>query len=95
LHKVGNRRRTVNRIVRQHYPAENLPEDLRADLEPVADHVTIMVESESEAEAISDVLMDMQDQRVFDGDPVARIRALRAEWDWRDEFIARVRADDA
>jgi hypothetical protein len=85
----------VNRIVRRNYPAENLPEDLRAELEPIANQVTVTVESASEAESISDILMDMQDQRVFEGDPIARIRALRAEWDWREEFIARVRAGDA
>jgi hypothetical protein len=37
----------MNKIVRRHYPAANLPEDLRRDLGSVAD-VTITIEIESD-----------------------------------------------
>lgn len=43
---------------------------------------------------ITRILEEMQDHRVFAGDPVARVRALRAEWDWRDEYHDRIRAGD-
>jgi hypothetical protein len=38
----------MNRIVREHYPVEKLPEDLREGI-PAAEQVTVTVEPETEA----------------------------------------------
>lgn len=43
---------------------------------------------------ITRILEEMQNHRVFAGDPVARVRALRAEWGRRDEYHDRIRAGD-
>lgn len=98
----------MNRIVREHYPVAKLPEDLRAGLDLAAD-ARVVVESlngevgsprrsdteNAEAELpITRILEEMQDHRVFEGNPVDRVRALRAEWDWREEFHDRIRAGD-
>jgi hypothetical protein len=40
----------MNKIVRRHYPAENLPEDLRRDLAGARD-VTITIETEEDDQA--------------------------------------------
>ena len=96
----------MNRIVREHYPIDKLPEELREMLDPSLP-VTLVLEQlaavrdVSEPDQVSDkmpltqILEDMQSRRVFSDDPVNRVRALRAEWDWRDTFHDRIRAGDA
>ena len=87
----------MNKIVREHYPVERLPEDLRA-LVPGAVHVTVEVtlESASPAEdtqaplsrddAVA-LMREMQRENVARGrsvtteEAVQRIRQLRDEWD--------------
>lgn len=88
----------MSRIVREHYPAAKLPEDLREGLDP---SVEVRVVIEPETAGLEDdlpltrILDNMQEHRVFAGDPVTRVRALRAEWDRRDELHDRIRAGDS
>lgn len=88
----------MNKIVREHYPVEKLPEDLRRDLDP-SRPVTLSIEQEdSPGEApgsLTAILEEMRDRRISSADPVERVRALRAEWDRRDEYLERVRSGDA
>ncbi|MFG1278347.1 hypothetical protein [Xanthobacter autotrophicus] len=88
----------MNRIVREHYPVEKLPEDLREGL-AVGQTVTITVEEEAKLDAesfdakVADILshpqpMTLREVRALVGprnvtseEAVARIRALRDEWD--------------
>jgi hypothetical protein len=88
----------AERLVVDHYPVEKLPADLREG-HRFGTEVRVIIEStaadDEPRESIIDILSEMQDERVFAGNPVDRIRALRAEWDWRDEFHARIRDNDA
>ncbi|EHS52432.1 hypothetical protein PDO_0060 [Rhizobium sp. PDO1-076] len=84
----------MNKIVRDHYPVENLPADLREGLD---DQATVRVVIEVEAAAkpeeplkkrsIQETLDDLEQfrrGRTTDpniGEAVSRIRALRDEWD--------------
>lgn len=87
----------MNRIVREHYPVEKLPEDLRDGL-PIGATVTVTVEGEAPPRSSFDARLDeiLRDARpippseararlgrseVSAAAAVARIRALRDEWD--------------
>lgn len=85
----------MNKIVREHYPVEKLPEDLRA-LVPGADYVTLEVTEESaedvlppplSAEEAVEIMHAMQrhvasrGESVTADEAVRRIRELRDEWD--------------
>ncbi len=89
----------MNKIVREHYPVEKLPEDLRAGLS-AGQSVTITVEEEVALipddtfdELVAEILrnpkpMTLSEARALVGprnvsgeEAVARIRALRDEWD--------------
>jgi hypothetical protein len=86
----------MNRIVREHYPVERLPEDLREHF-PDASVVTVSVAEEEASpdpalppltidEAIR-MMRDMQRRSMESGkgvspeEAVRRIRELRDEWD--------------
>lgn len=76
----------MNRIVREHYPIERLPPDLREGLDPAA-HVRISIEVEkAPRRALRDLLQDINDAHargdlpLAADDPVERIRKLRNEW---------------
>ena len=82
----------MNKIVREHYPVENLPEDLRELVS--SDSVTIVLTEEiyakpdplSRQDAVA-LMRQMQIDAAKKGtsvtseEAVARIRALRDEWD--------------
>lgn len=87
----------MNKIVREHYPVEKLPEDLRAGLE-VGQKVTVTLEEEVvgdeirlediEALLANSTPITLEQARALVGtrsttaeEAVARIRALRDEWD--------------
>lgn len=85
----------MNKIVREHYPVEKLPEDLRADL-PAGASVTVEITAESDpqlntpplattAEEAVALIRQLQHQKTGKGrsmeDIVAEIRVLRDEWD--------------
>ena len=76
----------MNKIVKEHYPVENLPEDLRVGLAQVG-HVTLVIEAEPPAEGSPEgryqaLLADMATWVLDDDgeDSVQRVRALRDEW---------------
>lgn len=75
----------MNRIVREPYPVSRLPNDLREGLAAVA-RVTVIVSEETEASSTLSfrrVFDELRDAPVETGDPVARVRALREEWNSR------------
>ena len=83
-------------IVRDRYPASRLPDDLRSGLD---EHGQVRITIEPAVQASGDrpltrLLEEMQDCRVFSDDPVQRVRALRAEWEWREELHDRIRSGD-
>ena len=83
----------MNKIVTEHYPASELPEDLRAGIAPDA-RVTVEVTVEAPSPRLSfRALFDaLKDQRITEGDPVARVRELRDEGEDR-LFPDRAKAD--
>ena len=83
----------TKRIIIDNYPVERLPEEVRDHFAEDRE-VVLSVETRpslGQPRTISEILDAMQDERVLSDDPVVRIRALRAEWDHRDELIARIR----
>lgn len=93
---MGVEAKAMNKIVREHYPVEKLPEDLRQGL-TASRTVTITVEEEDDLESfdakIADILknpqpMTLREIRALVGprnvtpeEAVARIRTLRDEWE--------------
>lgn len=83
----------MNKIVREHYPVENLPEDLREGLQPGAtvrvvlevDDVRIERQAISFEESMRLINEYRRDnpERVSVEDAVRRVRDLRDEWDER------------
>jgi predicted RND superfamily exporter protein len=81
------RREAMNKIVREHYPVERLPEDLRAEL-GLARTVTVVIETEEDqsrstarAAAVRELLEHRRQLVPSVDDPVERVRKLRDEWD--------------
>lgn len=88
----------MNRIVKEHYPVEKLPDDLRDGL-PEGQTVTVTIENEAKPtldelhEMVMGILANPQPmtlaelrqmvgpRNVTAEEAVARIRALRDEWD--------------
>jgi hypothetical protein len=79
---------TMNRIIREHYPASKLPDDLRKGIDP-SGHVTVTV-VEEELRPSRDTLVQLLEQArrrsrsvgdVSTEESVGRIRQLRDEWD--------------
>ncbi len=77
----------MNKIVREHYPVEKLPEDLQAEL-GLARTVTLVIEAEDgpsrDAErkaAIAELLEHRRQLAPSANDSVERVRKLRDEWD--------------
>jgi hypothetical protein len=81
----------MNKIVREHYPVENLPDDLREGLE-AGSTVRVVVEVESAKQERRPLTFDESmrlieeyrrnhPERVTIEDAVQRVRELRDEWD--------------
>ncbi len=79
----------MNKIVRENYPASNLPEDLRGTLPPgVTVRVTVEMEADRPRKSFSQIKKEIDEARHRVGnwpqtsaeEAVARIRALRDEW---------------
>ncbi|KQW32206.1 hypothetical protein ASE36_08460 [Rhizobium sp. Root274] len=81
----------MNKIVREHYPVENLPADLR---EGLAEGTTVRIVVEMEGDAPNpaktsfdefmktvEAYRSQNGRRVTTAEAVARIRELRDEWD--------------
>ncbi|HSI42538.1 MAG TPA: hypothetical protein VLA00_18480 [Xanthobacteraceae bacterium] len=75
----------MNKIVREHYPVENLPEDLRVGIEGPYVRVTVVAEPETQPSPITwtEIRERLKERRLSTTteEAVARIRALRDEWD--------------
>lgn len=86
----------MNKIVREHYPVEKLPADLRAEVEGL-NTVTVTIDAEPEQQAgesrqgkaswpellerLRALRASGEIEAVTSEEAVARIRALRDEWD--------------
>lgn len=77
----------MNKIVREHYPVERLPEDLRAEL-GLATTVTVTIEPAPErndqtrrAAAIVELLEHRRRLKPSTESSAATVRKLRDEWD--------------
>jgi hypothetical protein len=77
----------MNRIVKEHYPVEKLPDDIRSAIGD-ARSVTLVIEpeatrSEADGDGHQSLLADMATWRLDGGgrDSAERVRALRDEWD--------------
>ncbi|MBA3448516.1 MAG: hypothetical protein H0T56_13110 [Pseudaminobacter sp.] len=77
----------MNKIVLEHYPASKLPDDLRAGMSPQA-IVRVTVEEEAKEIPVSrEELLRLMRKSQLNApsttieEAVARIRALRDEWD--------------
>ncbi|WFS22710.1 hypothetical protein [Rhizobium rhododendri] len=85
----------MNKLVRDHYPVSKLPEDLREGFNPVGT-VRVVIEVEDRVPALhietkpmtgKDVVEAIRSYKALGGpsvtteEAVARIRALRDEWD--------------
>ena len=76
----------MNKIVREHYPASELPEELRGQIAKDAS-VTVTVEEEARKPLGRDQLLELMRRARADApgttmeEAVARIRALRDEWE--------------
>ena len=82
----------MNRIVKRHYPAAKLPADLREGLDPGAEGVTVTVEAEPvRAPSFAAAFRRLEALRRGADDPVARVRAVRDEWDEREREIEALR----
>jgi len=76
----------MNKVIREHYPASKLPDDLREGVNPGSTvTVTVTVEesngSESRRRSLVELLETARRAPPIDDDPAARIRELRDEWD--------------
>lgn len=76
----------MNRIVREHYPASQLPDELRGQISENAS-VTVIVEEEARKPLSREALLELMREAQAHApgttveEAVARIRALRDEWE--------------
>mgnify|MGYP003433171209 CR=1 FL=1 len=77
----------MNKIIRDNYPVSKLPNDLRAELGD-ARSVRLTIEGESPQRTLDEILAEVNRLRtegviepVTAEEAVARVRALRDEWD--------------
>jgi hypothetical protein len=83
---ASTRSEAMNKIVREHYPVERLPEDLRAEL-GIARTAKVVIEIDAESSrssrqaAAAELLTLREKLRPSADDSVERVRKLRDEWD--------------
>jgi hypothetical protein len=78
----------MNRIIREHYPVANLPDDLREGIDP-GGHVTVTVVEEEQRPSREKLVELLEQSRlrsrsvgdISSEEAVRRIRDLRDEWD--------------
>ena len=75
----------MNKIVREHYPVANLPEDLREGLDPAAEVTVTLVEENMPETAVSleEIFAARRPPFRSAEDIDAQVRALRDEWEER------------
>jgi hypothetical protein len=80
------------------YPTDELPPELQQRGEFGA-QVRLVIEaipaSDEGDMPLTAILEEMRNERALSDDPVRRVRALRSEWDRREELHARIRAGNA
>ena len=80
----------MNKIIREHYAAADIPEDLQEGIDPQG-RVTITIAEEGQMQrsqfSFRKIFDELHDDRVSSDDPVMRIRALREEWEDRGRFL--------
>ncbi len=82
LHLEGAR--AMNKIVREHYPVEKLPEDLREGIEGRYVRVTLVPEEDTPARkplTYAEIRACVKPRGTTAEEAVSRIRELRDEWD--------------
>jgi hypothetical protein len=83
----------MNKIVRQHYPVSRLPEDLRGGLAADA-FVTVVISTGGAAQPSFRSLFEaLEPSRVSSDEAVARVRALRDEWEERQSALEKIRTE--
>jgi hypothetical protein len=71
----------VNRIVKEHYPAARLPDDLREGIDPGGTvTVTVVTEKPSAGRSKRDLYGVAKSRATSVRDAVLRVRQLRDEW---------------
>lgn len=74
----------MNKVTREHYPASRLPSDLREGIDP-GSTVTVTVVTEESAKrrplTLEQVRQRIPGEGITTEEAVARVRALRDEWD--------------
>lgn len=77
----------MNKVVKEHYPVADLPADLRASF-PGSGYVKVTVEVETPRKSLAELLAELPQRNpqetsrgVTLDEAVARVRALRDEWD--------------
>lgn len=75
----------MNEIVRKHFPASKLPDELRAGIDPRKQVTVTVVEEEGSGEALSiEAIFALRQPPYRTREDIdAHIAALRAEWDER------------
>jgi hypothetical protein len=74
----------MNRIVREHYPASRLPDDLRGDVDPSSMVTVIVAEEEKRPERVMSLeeIFSLEGFRRRSAEEIdADIRKMRDEWD--------------
>jgi hypothetical protein len=74
----------MNRIVREHYPASRLPDDLRGDVDPSSMVTVIVAEEEKRPEKVMSLeeIFSLEGFRRRSAEEIdADIRQMRDEWD--------------
>lgn len=74
----------MNKIVREHYPVENLPADLREGIEGTHVRVTVVPEEETAPKkkplTYEDIRARVTPRNITTEEAVRRVRELRDEW---------------
>jgi hypothetical protein len=74
----------MNRIIREHYPASRLPDDLRGDVDPSSMVTVIVAEEEQRPEKVMSLeeIFSLEGFRRRSAEEIdADIRQMRDEWD--------------
>jgi hypothetical protein len=80
---MRDKEQVMNRIIREHYPVDRLPDDLKAGLGQ-AEYVRVVIEGPDQEPTRERLLALMENARSKPGlgdDPVERIRKIRDQWD--------------
>ncbi len=73
----------MNRIIREHYPASRLPDDLRGNLDPASTVTVTVVEDEKPEKVMSlEEIFSLKGFRRRSAEEIdADLRQMRDEWD--------------